>query len=283
MAPVKLPSELEQYVTTLENKVSSIPPLLLLASACAAGAITALGVSRIHFRYFKRLENSDWITPDNYQKKRWIKGIVSSVGDADNFRLYHTPGIGWSWPLKFRRVPSTSKALKNRTIHIRISGVDAPEAAHFGRLAQPYAEESLAWLTNRILGKTVYCQLISRDQYSRVVANVVVKKRFLPGSMFGSSLSLEMLRVGWATTYEQAGAEYGKWGKEEYIRTETGAKALRLGMWQSGLNGETPAEYKRRYASTDTTQPTKATAERTQSRSSNAPSPTSLLGKFKFW
>lgn len=30
-----------------------------------------------------------------------------SVGDADNFRLYHTPGIGWRWPLKFRTVPST--------------------------------------------------------------------------------------------------------------------------------------------------------------------------------
>jgi endonuclease YncB( thermonuclease family) len=70
-----------------------------------------------------------------------------SVGDADNFRLYHTPGFGWRWPLKFRRVPTLSKGsfvspifswdmcslymdqleLKEQTIHVRIAGVDAPE------------------------------------------------------------------------------------------------------------------------------------------------------------
>ena len=32
---------------------------------------------------------------------------LRSVGDADNFRLYHTPGIGWRWPLKFRTIPTT--------------------------------------------------------------------------------------------------------------------------------------------------------------------------------
>lgn len=70
--------------------------------------------------------------------------VPGSVGDADNFRFYHTPGIGWRWPLKFRRVPTTQKGptarfiiqmsvsdrclgLLNQTIHIRIAGVDAPE------------------------------------------------------------------------------------------------------------------------------------------------------------
>ena len=33
-----------------------------------------------------------------------------------------------------------------------------------------------------------------------------------------------MLRAGWATTYEQAGAEYGKWGKDEFLRIEAEAK-----------------------------------------------------------
>lgn len=27
------------------------------------------------------------------------------VGDSDNFRLYHTPGIGWFWPLRALRMP----------------------------------------------------------------------------------------------------------------------------------------------------------------------------------
>ena len=34
---------------------------------------------------------------------------VASVGDADNFRLYHTPGVGWRFPLRFRRVPTLGK------------------------------------------------------------------------------------------------------------------------------------------------------------------------------
>jgi len=33
-----------------------------------------------------------------------------SVGDADNFRFFHTPLLGgWHWPLKFRKVPTLNK------------------------------------------------------------------------------------------------------------------------------------------------------------------------------
>jgi len=174
---------------------------------------------------------------------------VTTVGDADNFRLYHTPGIGWRWPIKFRSIPSKTKELKDQTIHIRIAGVDAPEGAHFGRPAQPYAPEALAWLKNAIEGKTLYCRVIRRDQYSRIVATVEEKPWFLPGSIAsGKSLSLEMLKAGWVTTYEQAGAEYGEWGKDEFLRIEAEAKAARRGMWKLGTSSETPAEYKRRHA-----------------------------------
>ncbi|EGO28632.1 hypothetical protein SERLADRAFT_346624 [Serpula lacrymans var. lacrymans S7.9] len=202
----------------------------------------------VYRRYFRRLRTAEWITPDIMKQRRWIKGVVTSVGDGDNFRLFHTPGIGWGWPLKFRRVPSLNKELKDQTIHVRIAGVDAPEGAHFGRPAQPYAEESLSWLRTHLLGKTVYCQLVRRDQYGRIVSVVVQPPGFLPGFLVsGKSLSLEMLKAGWVTTYEQAGAEYGKWGKVEFQRIETSAKAARRGMWKDGITAETPAEYKRRY------------------------------------
>ncbi|KAK7032442.1 putative endonuclease lcl3 [Paramarasmius palmivorus] len=118
------------------------------------------------------------------------------------------------------------------------------QCAHFGKPGQPHSEESLAWLRQRILGKTVYCRLLQRDQYNRIIAHVSVKHRFLP---WGSSLAVEMLREGMAGVYEQAGAQYGPGGKEEFLRIEAEAKAARRGMWKSGLSGETPAEYKRRY------------------------------------
>jgi endonuclease YncB( thermonuclease family) len=40
----------------------------------------------------------------------------------------------------------------------------------------------------------------------------------------GKNLSLEMLRAGWATTYEQTNAEYGPWGKEFFLKIEQDAK-----------------------------------------------------------
>jgi endonuclease YncB( thermonuclease family) len=73
-------------------------------------------------------------------------------------------------------------ALKDQTIHIRIAGADAPEAAHFGKPAQPGADEALAWLKGMIDGKSIWCQLVRKDQYSRVVSGVsfaLQKKREL--------------------------------------------------------------------------------------------------------
>ena len=52
-----------------------------------------------------------------------------------------------------------------------MAGMDAPEAAHFGRPAQPYAAESLAWLKSKLEGRTVYCQVVLRDQYQRLVSD----------------------------------------------------------------------------------------------------------------
>ena len=33
-----------------------------------------------------------------------------------------------------------------------------------------------------------------------------------------------MLRAGWVEVYEQAGAEYGKWGKDEFLRAQAEAQ-----------------------------------------------------------
>jgi len=68
-----------------------------------------------------------------------------------------------------------------------------------------------------------------------------------------------MVRSGWATTYLQSGAEYGRVGKEGFLKAETDAKAARRGMWAKGPSLETPAEYKRRFATAPTPQKTAQT------------------------
>ncbi|KAG0691481.1 hypothetical protein DFH29DRAFT_986269 [Suillus ampliporus] len=175
------------------------------------GSVSTLGATFVYRRYFRRLRTAEWVTPDVLERRGWVRGVVTSVGDADNFRLYHTPAIGWRWPLKFRRGVQDESSLTESTN------------------PQPYAAESLAWLKNAIEGKTVYCQLVRRDQYSRIVSVVTLPPPFLPGWLTtGRSLALEMLRAGTGLTYEQAGAEYGKYGKDE---------AARRGMWKHGTAG----------------------------------------------
>ncbi|KAK7439068.1 putative endonuclease lcl3 [Stygiomarasmius scandens] len=216
-----------------ENLERLSNPFFQFAFWFAAGGFV---ICSAHARYFQRIQNSNWITPQIFAQKRWIQGVVTDVGDADNFRLYHTPS-------PFTRVPCDPKELKDQTIHIRMAGIDAPEAG------QPSAGESLAWLKKRLLGKTIYCQPLRRDRYSRTVSNVATQRTF---SSKMTDVCLEMLKAGWAVTYDQHGAEYGPGGKEVYLKAETKAKAKRKGMWAKGADIETPAEYKRRrYTKTD--------------------------------
>jgi endonuclease YncB( thermonuclease family) len=122
-----------------------------------------------------------------------------SVGDADNFRLYHTPGFGWRGLVKFRHVPlitkrgacattftcpsstnynakpvatnqnKTSKTMQNDTIHIRLAGMDAPEVSK-----HPYhtirSPSGLFFLSNPICVKTrllcVYGRALSIDRWT---------------------------------------------------------------------------------------------------------------------
>jgi endonuclease YncB( thermonuclease family) len=128
------------------NDISRPYPLsepLLVVAIFTCGATTVLSTRYLYTRFCKRLLTSDDITSKVISKNRWLKGVVTSVGDGDNFRLYHTPGPGWRWPLKFRTIPTGPKglniicnfraciniikALKDQTIHIRLAGVDAPE------------------------------------------------------------------------------------------------------------------------------------------------------------
>ncbi|EKM75415.1 hypothetical protein AGABI1DRAFT_80027 [Agaricus bisporus var. burnettii JB137-S8] len=263
-----LQREVDEGLERAQNQLESMPVNLVALVAFALGGASSLGGALLYARYGRRIRNTDWITPNLFTRKRWIRGIVTNVGDADNFRLFHTPSFGgWRWPFKFRRIPTSTKELKDQTLHVRIAGVDAPEAAHFGKPAQPHSNESLAWLRQKISGKPIYCQLLRRDQYHRVVAHVCLAPRFLPGVIFrGKNLSLEMLAAGCVMTYEQAGAEYGPEGKTEYLRVENEARAAKRGMWAGGKANETPAEYKRRHSGSSVVTPPALSRRRTKSR-----------------
>lgn len=169
-------------------------------------------------------------------------GMVTRVGDADNFHLFHTPGgrlAGWGW-LPGRKIPKKKADLKNNTIHVRIAGIDAPEGAHFGKPAQPYSAEALEWLKSYILNRRVRAYIYKRDQYERVVATVSVR-RFL----FRRDVGKEMLKAGLAAVYEaKMGAEFGDF-EEKYRKTEEWARKKKRGMWAGNPEDyESPRDYK---------------------------------------
>ncbi|QSZ30011.1 hypothetical protein DSL72_004529 [Monilinia vaccinii-corymbosi] len=206
---------------------------------------TILVSARLYRSYLRRIPEAAYIRPGLF-RKRSLFGTVTRVGDADNFHLFHTPGgrlAGWGW-LPGRKSLPEGKDLKNKTIHVRIAGVDAPEGAHFGKPAQPFSAEALAWLRAYIQNRRVRAYIYRRDQYDRVVATVWVR-RFL----FRKDVGKEMLRAGMATVYEaRMGAEFGAF-EAQYRAVEEEAKKKKLGMWSGRKRDfESPRDYKTRMA-----------------------------------
>jgi endonuclease YncB( thermonuclease family) len=121
------------------------------------------------------------------------------------------------------------------------------QGGHFGRPAQPYYAESLAWLKENIEGRRIKCELLRRDQYERVVALPLLPRTSRPwrhcrrwwtpqGGSGGATapapattrnLPLEMIRAGWGVVYSQKGAVYGSgWEKETYLAAEAEAQSV---------------------------------------------------------
>lgn len=63
--------------------------------------------------------------------------------------------------------------LKDETLHIRIAGVDAPESSYFGKPGQLGADMVKSWLRKEVEGKTMWVELLRKDQYNRVVRTYV--------------------------------------------------------------------------------------------------------------
>jgi len=88
----------------------TVIPTIILTTTCLLSA-------RLYRSYLRRIPQAVSIQP-TFWRRRSLFGQVTSVGDGDNFRLFHTPGgslAGWGW-LPWRRVPSKRENLKNKTV-----------------------------------------------------------------------------------------------------------------------------------------------------------------------
>ena len=104
-SPSNDPLDLSAFV-----ELRTLIPTVLLTS----GILLAV---RLHRSYLRRVPDAPSISA-SWLRRRSVFGKVTSVGDGDNFRIYHTPGgrlAGWDW-LPWKKVPTTKKELKDQTV-----------------------------------------------------------------------------------------------------------------------------------------------------------------------
>ncbi len=99
----------EEWATSFLEPKTLIPSIAL--------TVTTVAGVRLYKSYLRRIPTVNHIKP-NYFRRRSVFGQVTSVGDADNFRLYHTPGgrlAGWGW-LPWKTVPTKRDQLMKQTV-----------------------------------------------------------------------------------------------------------------------------------------------------------------------
>lgn len=108
--PVKWTDSLNATNWSHYTEPRNVIPTLLLTG-------TALFLVRIYKTYLRRIPSTEYIKPDSF-RRRSLFGVVTSVGDADNFRLYHTPGgrlAGWGW-FPGMKIPRKREGLASKTV-----------------------------------------------------------------------------------------------------------------------------------------------------------------------
>lgn len=119
-------SPASSYPTTVPNNSDSaldwtaFTEYRTLVSTVLLTSGILLGV-RFHRSYLRRIPDAPSISP-SFLRRRTIFGKVTSVGDGDNFRIFHTPGgrlAGWGW-LPWKKIPTTKKELKDNTVRVSL-------------------------------------------------------------------------------------------------------------------------------------------------------------------
>lgn len=185
--------------TSFKNSVSPwlYNPYISIPVTCGS----VLGLSLFYRRFFRRIPSAEFITPRTISRRKAIRGYVTSVGDGDGFRLYHTPGI-LLLP-RLWKVPRDKKQLKDQTISIRLAGVDAPEV---GRQAD------IAWSIRS--GATGRVERLTHYRWSTSTATACSLRETSPAIRCGGS--------GLSHKYAAQSPRQGRHARQGPLRSDCG-------------------------------------------------------------
>ena len=131
-----------------------------------------------------------------------FEAIVTAVTDGDTVKIEY----------------------QNKTIKVRLAGIDTPE------LKQEFGLESKKALEDKVLNKKVYIDGDKKDRYGRLIADIKIGSRWI---------NKELIEEGYAWHYKQYSKDL------ELAESELNAKKEAKGLWISH-NPVPPWEYRKK-------------------------------------
>ena len=128
---------------------------------------------------------------NNNMRQDYVSGKVVKVLDGDTYDLL---------------------VENNRTIRVRMEGIDAPEKG------MPFSNKATLYLRELCNGQTVKIKTTNLDRYGRTISFSYLED--------GRELSREMLKAGYAWHYKQYNTD------PELADLEKKAREAKLGLWQ---------------------------------------------------
>lgn len=104
----------------------------------------------------------------------------------------------------------------DKTVKVRLAGIDAPEKA------QPFGQASKQALARLVFGKEVVAECRKTDRYGRSICKLVVA---------GTDANLAQISSGMAWHYKQYEREQSALDRSLYDEAERAAKAAGSGLW----------------------------------------------------
>ncbi|OCB84303.1 nuclease [Sanghuangporus baumii] len=208
-------SKLEEWLAIYEGQ----PVKYRLPCTLAAGSVVMLAFQIIYRIHSRRYPTHEWITPDLYAKKLWIKGILGHFGKRA--QPYSSEALNW-----------LQKMVLGKVVYCQLLKRD-----HYGRAVIRYMKVCAVMLPNGFLSRfsTRRWGLPLADEMLRAgLATVYTNKDAVygPGGLEGHQV-IEAK----AKSEAEEGAQV----------IEAKAKKRRKGRWVDGPDIESPSEWKRRY------------------------------------
>lgn len=80
--------DVRELTLAIDEKTASLPRHTLAFAAFTLGAASTVAATLVYRKFFKRIPNGEWITPDMLDRRRWIKGRAVMYVQLLDFEIF---------------------------------------------------------------------------------------------------------------------------------------------------------------------------------------------------